>query len=135
MILRTRALPARARRFDPLSSGDPVNPAYGATALRSRKLRDKICINCSAASTPRPIIRTSRRTMAFWFPSRASRIAQPLLYNKSDLFVNNPQKLYVTPKSRYSVGLQRHTLRCTDGIQGENLPATLAQGGIHLCML
>src|SRR5262249_41228063 len=44
MPRRTRALPALAspcsRRRAPLSSGEPVNPAYRATALRSRMGRD-----------------------------------------------------------------------------------------------
>src|SRR6266516_1582686 len=66
---RTRALPALARPFSrlfkPLSSGDPVSPAYRATALRSRSFRDRISrTSISAVSMPIPMTLDSRRTIA-----------------------------------------------------------------------
>src|SRR5436309_3485634 len=72
MLRRTRALPALAspcsRRCAPLSSGEPVKPAYRATALRSRIGRDSSSwTSRSAVSTPTPTMRASSRTVA-WGP-------------------------------------------------------------------
>ena len=66
---RTLALPdfvrPFSRRLKPLSSGDPVRPAYLATALRSRKLRESTsCTSMSAVSMPTPRMPASSRTIA-----------------------------------------------------------------------
>jgi len=50
----------------PLSSGDPVKAAWRATALLSRRLRDKTsCTSVSAVSIPMPKMRAIKYTIAF----------------------------------------------------------------------
>src|SRR5260221_4882644 len=66
---RTRELPAFARpfsrRFAPLSSSDPVMPAYRATARRSRRFRQSTSLtSMSAVSIPMPLTFASINPMS-----------------------------------------------------------------------
>ena len=109
---RTRALPARARpfsrRFFPLSSGDPVRPAYRATARRSRRLREKISpASISAVSMPRPRTRTNLRTIAAWLSSGARATCSARAVSISlDLVVEKPQPHHAA--TQFSQGIGRY---------------------------